>query len=209
MLGQQIGDLSILGLAFAFGAALCRVVSLLATRAKLGGTDARVTTWYSMVPSTVVFVAASLMVGRVAPATVNLGLGRFCERKPDEHVVHAADLHVHQHRRTISDCPDDEPGAAADLGFQHAASGGSSDVVANAGGGDDDRLTLRISVCAARGNPVCSWLVRTRSRSVTLGLRFRLDRIAAKASAGSTSRTGKPCPRSSSAHWSIPTRTSI
>lgn len=63
MLGQQVGDLSALGLAFAFGAALCRVVSLLATRAMLNGTDARVTTWYSMVPSTVLFVAWSLIAG--------------------------------------------------------------------------------------------------------------------------------------------------
>jgi drug/metabolite transporter (DMT)-like permease len=63
MLGQQIGDLSVLGLGFAFGAALCRVVSLLATRAMLSGTDARVTTWYSMVPSTILFVAGSLAVG--------------------------------------------------------------------------------------------------------------------------------------------------
>jgi len=63
MLGQSFGDLSALGLAFAFGAALCRVISLLATRALLGGTDARMTTWYSMAPSTILFVAASLMAG--------------------------------------------------------------------------------------------------------------------------------------------------
>jgi probable blue pigment (indigoidine) exporter len=64
MLGQQIGELSALGLAFAFGAALCRVVSLLATRAMLRSTDARVTTWYSMVPSTILFVAWSLVAGQ-------------------------------------------------------------------------------------------------------------------------------------------------
>jgi probable blue pigment (indigoidine) exporter len=63
MLGQGFGDLSALGLAFAFGAALCRVVSLLATRAMLAGTDARMTTWYSMVPSAMLFVAASVAVG--------------------------------------------------------------------------------------------------------------------------------------------------
>jgi drug/metabolite transporter (DMT)-like permease len=63
MLGRSFGDLSVLGLGFAFGAALCRVISLLATRAFLGGTDARMTTWYSMVPSTILFVAVSLAVG--------------------------------------------------------------------------------------------------------------------------------------------------
>lgn len=63
MLGHQFADLSLLGLACAFGAALCRVVSLLATKAWLAGTDARVTTWYSMVPSTLLFVAAAAVAG--------------------------------------------------------------------------------------------------------------------------------------------------
>jgi len=63
MLGVDFSTLSAMGLACAFGAALCRVVSLLATRAYLAGTDARVTTWYSMVPSAIVFVAASLLFG--------------------------------------------------------------------------------------------------------------------------------------------------
>lgn len=63
MLGQQIGDLSLVGLGFAFGAAIFRVASLLGTRAWLSGTDARVTTWYSMVPSTVIFLAAAALSG--------------------------------------------------------------------------------------------------------------------------------------------------
>ncbi len=77
MLGQQIRDLSWLGLAFAFGAAVCRVVSLLGTRALLSGTDARVTTWYSMVPSTVLFVAASLVVGEWHVPSSAWGWGAF------------------------------------------------------------------------------------------------------------------------------------
>ncbi len=63
MLGHGFGALSVLGLACAFGAALCRVASLLATRAFLATTDARVTTWYSMVPSAMLFLAASLTAG--------------------------------------------------------------------------------------------------------------------------------------------------
>jgi drug/metabolite transporter (DMT)-like permease len=63
MLGQQIGDLSLVGLAFAFGAAVFRVASLLGTRAWLSGTDARVTTWYSMVPSTILFLGAAALSG--------------------------------------------------------------------------------------------------------------------------------------------------
>ena len=63
MLGQQISELSWMGLAFSFGAAVCRVISLLGTRAWLAGTDARVTTWYAMVPSTILFLMASAFVG--------------------------------------------------------------------------------------------------------------------------------------------------
>jgi drug/metabolite transporter (DMT)-like permease len=77
MLGQQIADLSILGLAFAFGTALCRAVSLLLTRAMLSGTDARVTTWYSMVPSTVIFVAASVAVPEWQLPQTGWGWGAF------------------------------------------------------------------------------------------------------------------------------------
>ncbi len=77
MLGQQIGQLSLAGLAFAFGAALCRGASLLGTRACLSGTDARVTTWYSMVPSTLLFVAASLTVGHWQVPHSAWGWGAF------------------------------------------------------------------------------------------------------------------------------------
>ena len=77
MLGQQIGDLSMLGLAFAFGTALCRAVSLLVTRAMLSGTDARVTTWYPMVPSTVIFVAASTAAWNWQLPQTGWGWGAF------------------------------------------------------------------------------------------------------------------------------------
>jgi len=77
MLGQQIADLSILGLVFAFGTALCRAVSLLLTRAMLSGTDARVTTWYSMVPSTVIFVATSVAVSEWQLPQTGWGWGAF------------------------------------------------------------------------------------------------------------------------------------
>ena len=75
MLGAPYGDLSVPGLACAFLAASGRVVSLLVTRAYLNGTDARLTTWYSMVPSTAMFIAASVWAGAwTVPQT---GLGWF------------------------------------------------------------------------------------------------------------------------------------
>jgi drug/metabolite transporter (DMT)-like permease len=77
MLGAQFGDLSAVGLAYAFGAALCRVISLLLTRACLNGTDARLTTWYSMVPSTMMFVVASFWAGAWSLPQTGLGWGAF------------------------------------------------------------------------------------------------------------------------------------
>jgi probable blue pigment (indigoidine) exporter len=47
------------GVAYAIGAACCRTAALLVTRAYLVGADARLTTWYSMLASTVIFVAAA------------------------------------------------------------------------------------------------------------------------------------------------------
>jgi probable blue pigment (indigoidine) exporter len=50
---------AIAGVIYAIGAAACRTAVLLVTRAYLVGADARLTTWYSMLSSTVIFVAAS------------------------------------------------------------------------------------------------------------------------------------------------------
>ncbi len=63
MLGAEFDHLSGLGITWALAAAGFRVVSLLMTRAWLNGTDARVTTWYSMVPSTLLFLLGSAVIG--------------------------------------------------------------------------------------------------------------------------------------------------
>jgi drug/metabolite transporter (DMT)-like permease len=47
------------GVIYAVGAACCRTAVLLVTRAYLVGADARLTTWYSMLSSTGIFIAAS------------------------------------------------------------------------------------------------------------------------------------------------------
>lgn len=60
MIGAHPAGLALAGVAFALGAALCRTGVLLATRAFLSGADVRLTTWYSIVSSTVIFVAVSL-----------------------------------------------------------------------------------------------------------------------------------------------------
>ncbi|MGO8923158.1 MAG: EamA family transporter [Xanthobacteraceae bacterium] len=51
---------AVVGVAYAIGAAGCRTAVLLVTRAYLVGADARLTTWYSMLSSTVIFLTASL-----------------------------------------------------------------------------------------------------------------------------------------------------
>jgi probable blue pigment (indigoidine) exporter len=62
MLGAEYSNLSGLGIIWALIAAVLRTVSLLMTRAYLNGTDARVTTWYSMVPSTALFLVAIVVL---------------------------------------------------------------------------------------------------------------------------------------------------
>ena len=77
MLGFQLESLAPLGLACAFIAAIARVVTLLLTRAYLNRADARLTTWYSMVPSTAVYLIALGFVGTLhLPASVG-GWGAF------------------------------------------------------------------------------------------------------------------------------------
>jgi drug/metabolite transporter (DMT)-like permease len=60
MIGAHPAGLAFAGVAFALGAAVCRTAILLLTRAFLGGADARLSTWYSLVSSTALFVALSL-----------------------------------------------------------------------------------------------------------------------------------------------------
>lgn len=73
MLGTHVEALSWLGIGCAFAAAAARVVSLLATRAYLAGTDARVTTWYAMVPSTILFIGMALIAGAWHPPQTSIG----------------------------------------------------------------------------------------------------------------------------------------
>lgn len=63
MLGFNLDQLAPLGLACAFIAAVARVVTLLMTRAWLSRSDARLTTWYSMVPSTAIYLVALSTLG--------------------------------------------------------------------------------------------------------------------------------------------------
>ncbi len=57
MIGAAPSGLAPLGIAVAFGAALCRVAMLLITRTRLIGADPRLTSWYSLIASTVVLLA--------------------------------------------------------------------------------------------------------------------------------------------------------
>jgi drug/metabolite transporter (DMT)-like permease len=61
MLGARLGDVALLGELSALAAAVVRVVSLLITRVYLRDTDSRLNTWYSLLPSAMLFVLASAM----------------------------------------------------------------------------------------------------------------------------------------------------
>jgi probable blue pigment (indigoidine) exporter len=61
MIGAHPAGLALGGIVYALGAAACRTGVLIATRAFLVGADARLTTWYSVVAQTVIFVAVSVL----------------------------------------------------------------------------------------------------------------------------------------------------
>lgn len=77
MLGTQSGYLAPLGLLGAFGGSICRTVSLLMIRAKLGGTDPRLTTWYTLFPSAMLFVLVTLAIGSFHPPVLTSGWFAF------------------------------------------------------------------------------------------------------------------------------------
>jgi probable blue pigment (indigoidine) exporter len=60
MVGAHPAGLAFVGVAYALGAACCRTGVLIVTRTYLVGADARLTTWYSLISSTLIFVAASV-----------------------------------------------------------------------------------------------------------------------------------------------------
>jgi drug/metabolite transporter (DMT)-like permease len=59
MVGAHPAGLALAGVAYALGAACCRTAILLITRAYLAGADARLTTWYSLISSTLIFLVLS------------------------------------------------------------------------------------------------------------------------------------------------------
>ncbi len=59
MIGAHPGEVALVGVLMSFGGAASRAAMLLLTRAFLAKADARLTTWYSLVSSTAVFVSAN------------------------------------------------------------------------------------------------------------------------------------------------------
>ena len=73
MIGAHPTTLAAAGIIAALGAALCRVVILLVTRALLSDADPLRITWYSLLSSTVVFVVAALATGSWQPPATAAG----------------------------------------------------------------------------------------------------------------------------------------
>jgi probable blue pigment (indigoidine) exporter len=72
-IGAHPTALAVVGILAALAAAVCRVVMLLVTRATLQGTDALQITWYSMISSSTLFVAAALAAWHWQPPATALG----------------------------------------------------------------------------------------------------------------------------------------
>jgi drug/metabolite transporter (DMT)-like permease len=69
-IGAHPEHIALAGIGFAVGAACCRTVILLIARAALHDTDARVTTWYSLVSSTAIFlIIAAVTLNWAVPQT--------------------------------------------------------------------------------------------------------------------------------------------
>jgi probable blue pigment (indigoidine) exporter len=77
MLGARLGDVSVLGIAGALFAAVMRVMTLLITRHSLHATDARLNTWYSLLPSALVFLLASVLTDTWNAPESLVGWGAF------------------------------------------------------------------------------------------------------------------------------------
>jgi drug/metabolite transporter (DMT)-like permease len=73
MLGANPQTLAVVGVLAGFGAACFRAALLLVTRATLGGTDARLVTWYSTVSSTALFALVALATWNWQPPGSALG----------------------------------------------------------------------------------------------------------------------------------------
>jgi probable blue pigment (indigoidine) exporter len=73
MVGAHPGKLAIAGIVAALAAAGCRVALLLATRASLQGTDARMITWYSLISSTALFALAAVVTRNWQPPAMMSG----------------------------------------------------------------------------------------------------------------------------------------
>ncbi len=73
MIGAHPGEVALLGVLMSFGGAASRAAMLLLTRAFLAKADARLTTWYSLVSSTAVFVVISLATWTWIPPRTGLG----------------------------------------------------------------------------------------------------------------------------------------
>jgi probable blue pigment (indigoidine) exporter len=73
MIGAHPTSLAAAGILAALGAAVCRVVILLATRAFLSGADPLRITWYSLLSSTAVFLVAALAAGSWQPPATAAG----------------------------------------------------------------------------------------------------------------------------------------
>jgi probable blue pigment (indigoidine) exporter len=73
MIGAHPTTLATVGILAALGAALCRVVILLVTRALLSGAEPLRITWYSLLSSTAVFLVAVLATGNWQPPATTSG----------------------------------------------------------------------------------------------------------------------------------------
>ena len=127
MLGADTAHLAWLGVGLAIGAALCRVATLLITRAALSGADSRLTTWYSMLSSTAaLLVVCACAWGAGVPAHGGR-LGGVLRGLRVQHRLDAGAVRLDGADRGVPHRAGHEPGAGGLDAAEHRGAGRGAD----------------------------------------------------------------------------------
>ena len=133
MIGAHPAGLALGGIGYALAAASCRTGVLIVTRAYLVGADARLTTWYSVIAQTVIFVALSSVTRTWHPPQTDAGWAALVGMKSRDHGRHRLHLCFDHARRSVSHRADHESRTADRDAWQRAGARRLDHAAAGAG----------------------------------------------------------------------------
>ena len=133
MIGAHPAGLVLTGIAYALAAAACRTGVLIVTRAFLVGADARLTTWYSVIAQTVIFVALSAATQTWHPPQTDIGWAASDRHEFRHHGRHRVHICFDHACRSVSHRADHESRAADRDGGERAGARRRDHAAAGAG----------------------------------------------------------------------------